>query len=138
MDVFRPKLPDLPAEIVAMLTPAMDVVGRQARHGTDLVVGKRVEFAGKVAARANGGGGFDAGLNDILLSVFGPALIREFSGEQAPTDVEREACGTCDSDPCECCADCDDYPCTCNVCAECGNDPCDAEGNACGDCPCSC
>ena len=137
--MFQPQFPDLPDDVKTLLAPALAEVSRQARYGTMLVQGPKVDRAGKVAARANGEASYGPGFEQIALEVFGPALLAEIRGlapgslDQAAVQAERRerqcGCTSCTDEECEgdcdscddCCSQCNPGYSCCGCCQSCGD-----------------
>jgi len=108
----------LPAEVLAALAPAAELVAQEAREGTVVVETNRALRTGKVFVRANGSG-FRRGADEILTSVYPGVTVDsperdvyveppEPSDDDDDEDDEdapecEEVCGTCG-----CCGECDD------------------------------
>lgn len=90
---FVPQLPTLSADVLAMLTPALDIIAAQARHGVKLVEGKRTDRAAKVTARINGNNSsYTNGHAAIMAEVFGETLLRQIRASKVAVDP---TCHTC-------------------------------------------
>lgn len=81
--------PELPPEVLAILTPATEAIREEVVHGVSLVTGRKVNRAGKVAARANGSSNYGPGFEHIMSEVFGRALLAEIRAT-GPGAVDRD------------------------------------------------
>jgi len=90
---FVPQLPTLPADVLAKLTPALDIIAQEARQGVLLAEGKRVDRAAKVTARLNGNSSnYTEGHAAIMAEVFGAEMIRRI---RAAKVAVNPVCHTC-------------------------------------------
>jgi len=84
---FRPKLPTLPTDVLAMIQPALDAVSKEARHGASLVTLRRLDRSLKVALRINGAT-YERGARGLIQDAAGDMLAEVRDYGHAVTMVE--------------------------------------------------
>ena len=140
LDTAPPVL--LPAEVLDQLAPVLASLDSEVQASVAVVARRKVEHAGKVFVRANGGvGDYERGFNAIVRDVFerqsSPVLT---SSDDDDEDSEEEAtertceCTACDDGSCDGgCDACENYDCSqchnlysccgyCDSCSTCHSD----------------
>jgi hypothetical protein len=108
----------LPAEVLAALAPAAELVAQEAREGTMIVETNRALRTGKVFVRANGNE-FRRGTDQILTSVY-PGVTVD-SPERDVYVEPPEPSDDDDEDDEEDAPECEEACATCGCCGECDN-----------------
>jgi hypothetical protein len=122
---------ELPAEVLDQLGPVLASLRAEVQQGVAAVAKAKVNHAGRVVVRSNGGGGYEDGFKAIVADVFpgqapDPRVVVAGIND---ADSERDcSCNNCEDGACDGgCETCDDHGCSqchdvstcCGYCSSC-------------------